>query len=95
MKQVYAGETVALDFTLPSSTYSAEFQDAQGNLLTATVSQAAGTATVNVAATQWPDGKPGIGHVQITDTTSGRSVVASERVRILKGLNISGGTGYA
>lgn len=97
MKQVYAGETVALDFTLTASTYSARFQDAEGNYLPATVSQAGGTATVNVPAGSWVNGKAGFGHVEIMDTSSGKTVAASERVRILKGLEadyLSGANGY-
>ena len=88
MKSVYAGYSVALNYTLAASTYVAKFQDADGAYLSASVSQSGGTATVNVAAAQWNNGKAGMGHLQIADTSSDPVVVVDEKIRILKGLDV-------
>lgn len=90
MNRVYAGEDISLTYDVAASgeEYTARFVDAQYRDLTATATVSGANVTVAVANSQWTDGASGHGRVEIIKDDGGvKTVVKSERVRIMPGLD--------
>jgi len=100
MNRVTAGDDISLTYDVGASgeTYTARFVDALNSYLTATTSVSGTSVTVSVANDQWTDGASGHGRVEITKDDGGtKTIVKSERVRIMPGLDadyIGGLTDY-
>lgn len=91
--RVRAGDTVSIviDQTDTSGTWEAVMVDALGRRMAATVPATFGGIQVVVAASEWIDGTPGIGRVELKRTQSGVTTYpAAEQVRILPGIAASG-----
>ena len=90
MNRVTAGDDISLTFNVGATgeTYTARFVDARNMFLDATTTVNGASVTVSVNNDQWSDGESGIGRVEITKDDGGiKTVVKSERVRIMPGLD--------
>jgi len=89
MNRVYAGADVSLTYDVGSAgeAYTAKFVDAKNRYLKTTVTESAPNVTITVGNDQWSDGSTGRGRVEIIKDVSGvKTVVKSERVLIMPGL---------
>lgn len=91
--RVRAGETISIPFTgqTATDTYTAYVKDAVGRRMDATAVRSGTTVTVTVSASQWVDGRPGIGEMQLKhDDGTTVSYPESRQLRILPGIDAYG-----
>ena len=83
--RVTAGQTVTLTFT-PSTTtgeFKAFASDAAGRYMRASAEVSGSDVIVTIASSAWPDGRPGIGRVQLRQTDNDAVTYTEEkRLRI-------------
>ncbi len=88
--RVTAGQTVSLTFTpaTTTGTFKAFARDAAGHYMRATAEVAGSDVTVTIAASEWHDGRPGIGRVQLRQVDgSTTSYTAEQRLRIMPSID--------
>lgn len=88
--RVTAGQTVSLTFT-PAST-SGEFKafasDAAGRYMRATTEVSGSNVIVTIAASEWNDGRSGVGRVQLRQTDGNTTTYTTEqRLRIMPSID--------
>lgn len=96
--RVTAGQTVSLTFT-PSSTsgtFTAYATDAAGRRMNASAEVSGSNVIVSIASSEWKDGRPGIGRVQLKQVDTNTAYTTEQRLRILPGIDAYGeGDAYA
>lgn len=90
--RVKAGSTAVVSFT-PSATtgnFSGRVYDALGRYLRASAAVNGSSVDVTIAATEWKDGRPGVGRVELKQDDGGTVTVYSRRIRIIPGIAADG-----